>query len=70
MLDPEHGPTVYPEMAKFFTWSAFSLVISMQLLTAQRESGESKHQAIRAAVRGGWVNVLLTDISTARALLG
>jgi DNA-binding transcriptional regulator LsrR (DeoR family) len=31
--------------------------------------GESKHQAIRAAVRGGWVNVLLTDVGTARALL-
>jgi DNA-binding transcriptional regulator LsrR (DeoR family) len=31
--------------------------------------GESKHRAIRAAVRGGWINVLLTDIVTARALL-
>ncbi|RCK69652.1 sugar-binding transcriptional regulator [Desertihabitans brevis] len=31
--------------------------------------GERKHEAIRAAVLGRWVNVLLTDLSTARALL-
>ncbi len=31
--------------------------------------GESKHDAIRAAIRGGWVNVILTDLGTARALL-
>jgi DNA-binding transcriptional regulator LsrR (DeoR family) len=31
--------------------------------------GERKHDAIRAAVLGGWVNVLLTDAETARALL-
>jgi DNA-binding transcriptional regulator LsrR (DeoR family) len=31
--------------------------------------GESKHAAIRAAVTGGWVNVLLTDTGTAEALL-
>ena len=31
--------------------------------------GERKHAAIRAAVRGGWINVLLTDVGTARALL-
>ncbi len=31
--------------------------------------GPSKHRAIRAAVRGQWVNVLLTDVATARALL-
>jgi DNA-binding transcriptional regulator LsrR (DeoR family) len=31
--------------------------------------GPSKHRAIRAAVKGGWVNVLLTDLGTARALL-
>ena len=31
--------------------------------------GASKHQAIRAAVDGRWVNVLLTDIATAHALL-
>nr|WP_239579311.1 sugar-binding domain-containing protein [Microlunatus panaciterrae] len=30
--------------------------------------GERKHQAIRAAVTGGWVNVLVTDVGTARAL--
>lgn len=31
--------------------------------------GERKHGAIRAAVLGGWVNVLVTDTETARALL-
>jgi DNA-binding transcriptional regulator LsrR (DeoR family) len=31
--------------------------------------GPSKHAAIRAAVTGGWVNVLVTDIGTANALL-
>lgn len=31
--------------------------------------GERKHEAIRAAVVGGWVNVLLTDLGTAEALL-
>jgi DNA-binding transcriptional regulator LsrR (DeoR family) len=31
--------------------------------------GESKHAAIHAAVRGGWVNVLITDTGTAAALL-
>jgi DNA-binding transcriptional regulator LsrR (DeoR family) len=31
--------------------------------------GERKHDAIRAAIAGGWVNVLLTDVATARALL-
>jgi DNA-binding transcriptional regulator LsrR (DeoR family) len=31
--------------------------------------GPAKHDAIRAAVVGGWVNVLLTDITTARTLL-
>jgi DNA-binding transcriptional regulator LsrR (DeoR family) len=32
--------------------------------------GESKHNAIHAAVSGGWVNVLITDTGTAAALLG
>ena len=32
-------------------------------------AGASKHQAIRAAIKGGWVNVILTDLGTARALL-
>jgi hypothetical protein len=32
-------------------------------------SGKSKHGAIRAALRGGWVNVLLTDTVTANSLL-
>ena len=31
--------------------------------------GERKHEAIRAALLGGWVNVLVTDMATARALL-
>jgi len=31
--------------------------------------GQSKHAAIHAALTGGWVNVLLTDTSTAEALL-
>ena len=31
--------------------------------------GESKHKAIHAAVRGKWVNVLITDTATAAALL-
>ena len=31
--------------------------------------GERKHAAIRAAIAGGWVNVVVTDLTTARALL-
>ena len=31
--------------------------------------GARKHDAIRAALTGSWVNVLVTDLSTARALL-
>lgn len=31
--------------------------------------GEAKHEAIRAAVVGGWVNVLVTDIVTAQYLM-
>jgi DNA-binding transcriptional regulator LsrR (DeoR family) len=31
--------------------------------------GDNKHAAILAAVRGGWVNVLITDMGTASALL-
>lgn len=30
--------------------------------------GERKHEAIRAAVRGGWINILITDVDTARML--
>jgi hypothetical protein len=30
--------------------------------------GVSKYRAIRAALRGAWVNVLVTDLDTARAL--
>jgi DNA-binding transcriptional regulator LsrR (DeoR family) len=28
-----------------------------------------KHKAIRAAINGGWVNVIVTDLATARDLL-
>ncbi|MER5647242.1 sugar-binding domain-containing protein [Streptosporangium sp. NPDC002524] len=31
--------------------------------------GEREHAAIRAALRGGWVNVLITDVEVARHLL-
>jgi DNA-binding transcriptional regulator LsrR (DeoR family) len=31
--------------------------------------GASKCRAIRAALRGAWVNVLVTDLDTARALV-
>ena len=31
--------------------------------------GTRKHEAIRAAIRGNWVNVVVTDLGTARALL-
>jgi DNA-binding transcriptional regulator LsrR (DeoR family) len=31
--------------------------------------GPRKHSAIRAAVLGGWVNLLVTDVDTAEALL-
>jgi DNA-binding transcriptional regulator LsrR (DeoR family) len=31
--------------------------------------GTSKYKAIRAALRGGWVNVLVTDLDTARGLV-
>lgn len=31
--------------------------------------GSRKHEAVRAALLGGWVDVLLTDVHTARALL-
>lgn len=30
--------------------------------------GQRKHQAIRGALRGGWVNVLITDVATAEFL--
>ncbi len=30
--------------------------------------GANKYRAIRAALRGGWVNVLITDLDTARGL--
>ena len=31
--------------------------------------GTRKHASIRAALRGRWINVLLTDVDTARALI-
>jgi DNA-binding transcriptional regulator LsrR (DeoR family) len=52
-------------------------VISMQLEQLRRvdrsigvAGGERKFAAIRGALRGGWVNVLVTDHLTARRLLG
>jgi len=30
--------------------------------------GSGKYRAIRAALRGGWVNVIVTDLDTARRL--
>lgn len=48
-------------------------ISSEQLMTVPRRvgvaGGQRKHAAIRAAVQGGWVNVLVTDAGTARALL-
>ena len=32
--------------------------------------GEGKYTAIRAAVTGGWVNILITDLNTAKRLVG
>ncbi len=44
-----------------------------QLTKADRSvgvaGGERKYQAIRGAVRGGWINVLITDVATAERLL-
>ena len=44
-----------------------------QLKSAKRRvgvaGGNSKYEAVRAAVRGGWVNTLVTDIVTAERLL-
>jgi len=31
--------------------------------------GQSKYEAIRAALRGGWINTLATDVETAKWLL-
>jgi DNA-binding transcriptional regulator LsrR (DeoR family) len=31
--------------------------------------GASKYRAIRAALRGAWVNVIITDLDTARGLV-
>ena len=32
--------------------------------------GSRKHDAVRAAIAGNWINVVVTDLATARALLG
>lgn len=44
-----------------------------QLKRARRRAvvagGQSKHGAIRAALRGGWVDMLMTDLRTARHLM-
>jgi DNA-binding transcriptional regulator LsrR (DeoR family) len=31
--------------------------------------GQRKHEAIRGALAGGWINVLITDLGTAEALI-
>lgn len=44
-----------------------------QLLAVERKigiaGGQRKHEAIRASLTGGWVDVLITDLATANALL-
>lgn len=48
-------------------------ISAAQLLAVSRRigvaGGRRKHVAIRAALTGGWVNVLITDLETARYLL-
>lgn len=48
-------------------------VTLQQLRSARRRigvaGGASKFQAVRAAVRGGWIETLVTDVTTARRLL-
>ena len=45
-----------------------------QLRKARRRwavvGGQRKHQAIRAALAGRWIDVLVTDLATARHLTG
>ena len=48
--------------------------VTLQQLTSADRSvgvagGERKYDAIRGAVRGGWINVLITDVATAERLL-
>jgi DNA-binding transcriptional regulator LsrR (DeoR family) len=48
--------------------------VTLQQLTSADRSvgvagGERKYHAIRGAVRGRWVNVLITDVATAERLL-
>jgi DNA-binding transcriptional regulator LsrR (DeoR family) len=48
-------------------------VTLQQLTNAERSigvaGGERKYTAIRGAVRGGWINVLITDVTTAERLV-
>jgi DNA-binding transcriptional regulator LsrR (DeoR family) len=48
-------------------------VTQQQLTSADRSvgvaGGARKYQAIRGAVRGGWINVLITDVATAERLI-
>nr|WP_269811079.1 sugar-binding domain-containing protein [Kineosporia rhizophila] len=48
-------------------------ITPQQLLSVERRlavaGGTDKHAAIRAALTGGWVNILITDLDTAAALL-
>ena len=48
--------------------------VTLQQLTSAERSvgvagGERKYDAIRGAVRGGWINVLITDVATAERLV-
>ncbi|MDX3186626.1 sugar-binding domain-containing protein [Streptomyces sp. ME02-7008A-1] len=38
-------------------------------LDASRGRGDRKYTAVRAALRGGWITALVTDIATARRLM-
>ena len=49
------------------------LTVTDQLRTVARSvgiaGGQRKHEAIRGALAGGWINVLITDLGTAEALI-
>jgi DNA-binding transcriptional regulator LsrR (DeoR family) len=51
------------------TGSPLDRVVQMQVpRRVGVADGASKYRAIRAALRGAWANVLVTDLDTARAL--
>ena len=63
----EHGVLVKSEIDQRVVG-----ITPAQLLGVPRRigvaGGRRKHAAIRAALAGGWVNVLITDLDTARHL--